>query len=102
MRRATILTVAVAVGAGLLLARCVSPVPMMTAEASSVAASLPTLVYTATAKYDALAWMRGAERFPQGATLMLDDGHGAQALAKDFAASADANVSADAGSVLFA
>jgi hypothetical protein len=102
MRRAALAAAALALGAGLLLARCVLPGHVMTAHAADTTASLPAIVYTATPRYDALAWMRGAERFSQGAVLMLDDGQGARPLVKDFAASADANVSPDGGSILFA
>jgi len=49
----------------------------------------------------ALARVDG-ERFPQGAHLLLVSGGKAEALAPDFAASADANVSFDGKSVLFA
>ncbi len=109
------LTAALVLGAGLLLGRYMIARPSMTAQAAGAGAenSSPSLIYTAAVRYDALAWMRGGERFPQGAALMLDEGagtvssghlpaRGAKDLVKDFAASADANVSPDGKRVLFA
>jgi len=63
--------------------------------------SVPILVTTAPA-YDPLAALRGAERFPQGAQLLLVRGGKPEPLVGDFAASADASVSFDAKTVLFA
>ena len=59
-------------------------------------------LYTITPQYDALAWMRGGERFPGGAHLFVRDSSGQHALLKDFTASADASVSFDGQRVLFA
>jgi hypothetical protein len=63
--------------------------------------AVPILVTTAPA-YDALAALRGAERFPQGAQLLLVRDGNAEPLVADFAATADASVSFDAKTVLFA
>jgi hypothetical protein len=60
------------------------------------------VVVTAAVGYDALAALRGGERFPNGAQLLLIHDGKAQPLVADFAASADATVSFDGGSVLFA
>jgi hypothetical protein len=59
------------------------------------------LLYTSTPRYEPLAWLEGAERFPQGATLFIKSDGRAMPLAPDFFATADANVSFDAQSVLF-
>ncbi len=57
---------------------------------------------TAAPDYAPLAELRGEERFPQGAQLLLvHDGKG-EPLVAGFAATADANVSFDAKTVLFA
>lgn len=62
----------------------------------------PAVIGTAAPVYDSLAALRGAERFPRGAQLMLlRDGH-MQPLVSNFAASADASVSFDGKTVLFA
>jgi hypothetical protein len=60
------------------------------------------VIVTEAPAYDALAGLRGDERFPRGARLLLlKDGH-AEPLVEGFAASADANVSFDGTKVLFA
>jgi hypothetical protein len=65
------------------------------------APEVPVIVTSAPA-YDALAALRGGERFPQGARLLLVQGGKAEPLVAGFAASADASVSFDAKTVLFA
>jgi hypothetical protein len=60
------------------------------------------LLYTAAARYDPLAWLRGAERFPDGAKLFVFDGKTSRPLVPNFFASADASVSFDGMRVLFA
>ncbi len=60
------------------------------------------LIYTVAPTYEALAWMRGGERFPSGASLMLREGESQRALVPAFATSADATVSFDGQRVLFA
>ena len=57
---------------------------------------------TAAPVYAPLKEMRGEERFPQGAQLLLVHEGKAEPLVKDFAATADADVSFDAKTVLFA
>jgi len=65
------------------------------------APDVPVIVTSAPA-YDALAALRGGERFPQGAQLLLVQGGKAEPLVAGFAASADVSVSFDAKTVLFA
>lgn len=60
------------------------------------------VIYTAAKEYLPLNWLHGGERFPQGATLMVHDASGERILSDKFAASADANVSFDGKSVIFA
>jgi hypothetical protein len=62
---------------------------------------VPVIVTSAPA-YNALAALRGGERFPQGAHLLLVQDGKAEPLVVGFAASADASVSFDAKTVLFA
>jgi len=63
--------------------------------------AVPILV-TAAPVYEPLAELRGRERFPQGAQLLIVRDGKAEPLVSDFAATADANVSFDGESVLFA
>ena len=60
-----------------------------------------SLLYTSAPRYEPLAWLEGADRFPQGATVFVKLNGSAKPLVADFFASADANVSFDAKSVLF-
>ncbi len=60
------------------------------------------VIVTSAPAYDALAALRGGERFPQGAHSLLVQGGKAEPLVAGFAASADASVSFDAKTVLFA
>lgn len=64
-------------------------------------ASIP-VIYTAAPVYASLAALREGERFPQGAQLMLLRNGVAQPLVPGFSATADASVSFDAKTVLFA
>src|SRR4051794_11496842 len=61
---------------------------------------VPILV-TAAPAYDAIAALKGADRFPKGAHLLIVRDRKAEPLLTEFAASADANVSFDAKTVLF-
>jgi hypothetical protein len=63
--------------------------------------AVPILV-TAAPVYDSLAEFRGRERFPKGAQLLIVRGGKSEPLVPGFAATADANVSFDAETVLFA
>jgi hypothetical protein len=60
------------------------------------------IIVTAAPAYEPLAALRGAERFPKGAQLLIVHDGKTEPLVKDFAASADANVSFDGKTVLFA
>lgn len=60
------------------------------------------VIVTAAPVYDALAAMRGGERFPKGARLLHIENGDVTPLLPDFAASADAAVSYDAKYILFA
>ncbi len=60
------------------------------------------ILVTAAPVYVPLAELRGQERFPGGAQLLLVHESNAEPLVKDFAATADANVSFDGKLVLFA
>ena len=59
------------------------------------------IVVTSAPIYQPLAALRGEERFPRGAQLLLIHEGKAEPLVKGFAATADANVSFDGKSVLF-
>ncbi len=59
------------------------------------------LIVTAAPEYQPLAALRGGERFPAGAQLLLLHAGKTEPLAPGFAATADANVSFDGKSVLF-
>lgn len=59
-------------------------------------------IVTAAPAYQPLAELRGLERFPKGAQLLLVHDGKAEPLVKGFAASADANASFDGKQVLFA
>jgi hypothetical protein len=61
----------------------------------------PAFVYTVAKQYDPLAWIHGAERFPSGAFLLIQDANGRRPLLTGFSASADPTVSFDAKNVLF-
>ena len=60
------------------------------------------LIVTAAPVYEPLAALRGEERFPKGAQLLLIHDGRSEELVKGFAASADANISFDGKRVLFA
>ncbi len=60
------------------------------------------LIVTAARVYQPLAALRGEERFPAGAQLLLVHAGKAEKLVSGFAATADANISFDGKKVLFA
>ncbi|MGD0520804.1 MAG: hypothetical protein ABSA48_06075 [Terracidiphilus sp.] len=60
------------------------------------------IIVTAAPVYDPLAALRGQERFPRGAQLLLVQAGKAELLVEGFAATADANVSFDGGRIVFA
>lgn len=65
-------------------------------------AETAALLFTAAPEYDSRAALRGQERFPNGAQLMVLRGGRMEPLVPDLAASADANVSFDGNTVVFA
>lgn len=79
---------------------------MLVASYALAAGAAPTIdadfIVTAAPVYRPLAELRGAERFPQGAQLLLVKAGRAQLLVSNFWATADADVSFDGSSVLFA
>jgi hypothetical protein len=60
------------------------------------------IIVTAAPAYEPLAALRGQERFPKGAQLLLLHAGKAEPLVEGFAATADANVGFDGKTVLFA
>ena len=62
---------------------------------------LPPILVTAAPVYAPLAALKGGERFPKGAQIMYVENGIATLLVPEFAATADANVSWDATTVLF-
>ena len=60
------------------------------------------IIVTAAPVYEPLAALRGGDRFPKGAQLLLVHAGKAEPLVTGFAASADANISFDGKTVLFA
>ena len=70
-----------------------------TESAQSPAADI---IVTAAPDYEPLAALRGEERFPKGAQLLLVHQGMTEPLVTGFVATADANVSFDAKTVLFA
>lgn len=90
-----------------LLGRCAAGLPLLALllcgfEAPSRHTLNIAVVVTAAPRYDALAGLRGEERFPRGAQLLLIKDGAAAPLVAGFAATADENVSFDAERVLFA
>jgi hypothetical protein len=81
---------------------CVFIALALYAGLSSASVSDPPLLYTVAREYSPLAWMQGGERFKQGAAIFLTEHGKRRALAPEFAASADADVSFDGKTVLFA
>jgi len=71
-----------------------------TPAAQTEAAATPFL-YTVTKVFDPLAWLRGADRFPSGARIFINEKGEKRPLIPNFAASADAALSFDGLKVLF-
>ena len=87
--------------------RCATGLPLLTLLLCGFGIQAPhklniPVVVTAAPAYEPLAALRGGERFPRGAQLLLVKDGDASPLVQGFAASADANVSFDAERVLFA
>ncbi|MGA3101283.1 MAG: hypothetical protein ABSD61_05435 [Terracidiphilus sp.] len=94
--RLTFAALAIAAPVALIL----SPVFGLTPNAER--AVPPDFIVTAAPAYVPLAELRGQERFPEGAQLLLVHAGKAEPLLTGFVASADANVSFDGQTVLFA
>jgi len=77
-------------------------VPVCGFASDAAPAPVADLIVTAAPVYAPLAALKGGERFPQGAQLQLVHEGKPELLVKDFAATADAQVSFDARTVLFA
>jgi len=69
--------------------------------AAQTEADATPLLYTVAKVFDPLAWLRGEDRFPSGAQIVLNDNRGKRRLIPNFAASADAALSFDGQKVLF-
>lgn len=69
---------------------------------ASSAQPTPELVYTSTTRYEAKAWLKGQERFPEGAQIYRWKAGPSERLVPGFAASADPEVSFDGTRILFA
>lgn len=83
-------------------AGCLAFLNLISGFATNPSQSIGTdVIVTAAPAYDALAALRGAERFPQGAHLLLIHNGAATPLLPDFAATADASISFDGSAVLF-
>ena len=82
------------------VALILSPVFGLTPDAERAAP--PDFIVTAAPAYVPLAELRGQERFPKGAQLLLVHAGKAEPLLTGFAATADASVSFDGQTVLFA
>ena len=99
------LTAAAGAVCGLVVVALAYALPSQDPSASAVhhnPAELPPVIFTAAPVYDSLAALHGGERFPKGAQLMvLRSGH-AEPFVPELAASADASVSFDGKTVLFA
>jgi hypothetical protein len=74
----------------------------MSQGASSRGVQPVPLLYTVAREYSPMAWIRGAERYPGGATIFIKNGSSHHPLVSDFFATADASVSFDGKDVLFA
>ncbi len=73
----------------------------VSAQSPSNKPTLP-LLFTAAAQYDTEAWLRGGERFPAGAQVLVLENGKSSSLVAGFAATADPVVSFDGTKVLFA
>ena len=82
------------------IALMVSPIRGLPPDTAQGASS--DFIVTAAPVYKSLAELRGQERFPKGAQLLLVHAGKAESLVNGFAASADANISFDGQMVLFA
>jgi hypothetical protein len=87
----------------LLAAACCGLLMVMCGFTSSRSQSIgEDVIVTAAPAYDPLAALRGGERFPKGAQLLLIHDGRPEPLVPDFAVSADASISFEGDKVLFA
>ncbi len=94
---------ATVLGVAALLALLIPALGIATRSAASIGPHVDAdIIVTVAPAYEPLAGVRGQERFPKGAQLLLIHAGTAEPLTPGFAASADANVSFDAKTVLFA
>ena len=82
------------------VAMMLTPVSGLTSDTEQIAS--PDFIVTAAPVYEPLAELRGQERFPKGVQLLLVHAGKAEPLVTGFAAAADANVSFDGQTLLFA
>ncbi len=61
-----------------------------------------SLMFTRTLSYSSQAWIRGEERFPKGASIVVRRGSESHPLVADFAATVDPSLNFEGTSVLFA
>jgi hypothetical protein len=87
--------------AGVMLT-AIGAVAIMWAIEAAPSGPTPSLLYTVTKRYEPLAWLRGADRFPKGASIFLEAEGDRRSFVRGFAASADPTVSFDGEQVLFA
>ena len=83
----------------LALAACIAWIGV--AAQSSPEQSLPAILYTTTPNYVIDAWIKGGDRFPAGAQVLVHQGGRSRALVTGFAATADPAVSFDGTKILF-
>jgi len=60
-----------------------------------------SLLFSRTPLYSPGAWIQGAERFPQGGSIIVKNGNESHPLVSDFAAAVDPNLNFESTSVLF-
>jgi len=70
--------------------------------ATETTAEVTPFLYTVAKVFEPIAWLHGADRFPSGAEIFVNNERGRHPLVPDFAASADPSVSFDGEKVLFA
>jgi hypothetical protein len=88
-----------------LMLACLLPlviIGLLRAWTGAAGSGSPPFLYTVAKVYEPLAWMNGAERFPSGAAIFVEDAKGRRQLVPGFAASADPEVSFDGQRVLLA
>ena len=78
------------------------PLAFSVSQNTTPQTSLSTpLLYTVARDYQPLAWIQGGDRFPDGASISIQQGISRKHFIPSFAATADPNVSFDGKNVLF-